>query len=122
MLSSSVRMLKSYWTVCYSKKLLNRPRGPGPPLLCWYDGTTRFVFRKVNEVTKKDAQPLPHIDDTLHGAKWFSTLDLAPFTTQLWLFQFHVMPSGLCNAPGMFQHLMERVPAGLHWTSCLVLH
>ena len=46
------------------------------------DGSTRFCvdFRKVNEVTRKDAQPLPRIDDTidaLEGAKWFSTLDLA---------------------------------------------
>jgi hypothetical protein len=45
------------------------------------DGSTRFCvdFRKVNQVTKKDAQPLPRIDDTLDAlgsAQWFSTLDL----------------------------------------------
>ena len=37
-------------------------------------------FRKVNAVTIKDAQPLPHIDDTLNSlgdASYFSTLDLA---------------------------------------------
>ena len=37
-------------------------------------------YRKLNEATVKDAYPLPRIDDlidTLVGAKWFSTLDLA---------------------------------------------
>ena len=31
------------------------------------DGTTRFCvdFRKVNEVTRRDAQSLPQIDDTI---------------------------------------------------------
>ena len=36
-------------------------------------------FRKVNDATIKDAHPLPRIDDTLeslHGTKFFSTLDL----------------------------------------------
>ena len=45
------------------------------------DGTLRFCidFRKLNDVTVKDAHPLPRIDDTLEalkGAKIFSTLDL----------------------------------------------
>ena len=46
------------------------------------DGSTRFCvdFRKVNSITKKDAYPLPRVDDTLDtlgGSKIFSTLDLA---------------------------------------------
>ncbi len=45
------------------------------------DGSTRFCmdYRKVNEVTHKDAYPLPRIDDTLNalrGSQYFSTLDL----------------------------------------------
>ena len=105
------------------------------------DGTTRFCvdFRRLNNLTRKDAHPLPRIDDTLDtlsGARWFSTLDLASgywqvelnpadrektaFITPFGLHQFRVMPFGLCNAPSTFQRLMEHVLAGLHWTSCLV--
>ena len=45
------------------------------------DGSLRFCvdYRKVNSVTRKDAYPLPRIDDTLNnlaGSSWFTTLDL----------------------------------------------
>ena len=105
------------------------------------DGSTRFCvdYRKVNNVTRKDAYPLPRVDDildTLAGSQWFSTLDLisgywqvevkeedrekTAFCTPDGLFEFEVMPFGLCNAPATFQRLMELVLAGLQWTTCLV--
>ena len=105
------------------------------------DGTTRFCvdYRKLNDVTRKDAYPLPRIDETLDalsGAKVFTTLDLASgywqvemsaadrektaFATRHGLFEFQVMPFGLYNAPGTFQRLMEFVLAGLQWQKCLV--
>ena len=105
------------------------------------DGSIRFCvdYRKVNGITRKDAYPLPRVDDTLDtlsGSKWFSTLDLisgywqveveekdrekTAFCTPDGLFEFKVMPFGLCNAPATFQRLMDMVLAGLQWTNCLV--
>ena len=105
------------------------------------DGGTRFCvdYRKLNLATVKDAYPLPRIYDTidmLAGKRWFSTLDLASgywqvslspearcktaFATHSGLFQFRVMPFGLCNAPATFERLMDRVLQGLRWSRCLV--
>ena len=105
------------------------------------DGTFRFCvdFRHLNEVTIKDAFPLPRVDETLEslgGARYFSTLDLASgywqveldpesqpktaFTTRSGHYEFQVMPFGLCNAPATFQRLMEMVLRGLNWDVCLI--
>ena len=74
--------------------------------------------------------------DALHGSQWFSTFDLisgnwqveveeggrekTAFCTTEGLYQFKVMPFGLCNVPASFQHLMDLVLTGLQWTQCLV--
>ena len=113
-----------------------------PVVMVWKkDGSLRFCvdFRQLNAATVKDAHPLPRIDDlldALHGAKWFSTLDLksgywqVPITEQEkaktafrtssgQLFEFNQVPFGLCNVPATFSLLMDHVLAGLHWETCL---
>ena len=105
------------------------------------DGSTRFCvdYRRLNALTTKDAYPQPRIDDSLRllgNQQWFSTTDLASgywqvamspeakrkdvFLTNEGLFQFRVMPFGLCNAPATFERLMDRVLCGMHWSRCLV--
>ena len=94
-------------------------------------------YRQLNGFTRKDAYPIPRIDetlDTLAGSCIFFTLDLlsgywqvamhpadkekAAVCTQDGLFEFNVMPFVLCNASATFQ--MCCVLAGLQWQSCLV--
>ena len=42
------------------------------------------------------------------------------FTTGDGLFEFRVMPFGLCNTPAVFQRLMDLVLSGIRWEHCLV--
>ncbi|CAM5154394.1 unnamed protein product [Natator depressus] len=101
------------------------------------DGTTRFCndFRRLKEISKFDAYPIPCIDElvdrlgnprfltTLHLTKGFWQIPLAKdakekmaFSTPEGRFQYTVLPFGLHGAPATFQHLMDK----LLWphTSC----
>ena len=105
------------------------------------DGETRFCidYRKLNGITKTDNHPLPRIDDTidtLQGMKYFTTVDCASgywqvimneqdkektaFITHEGLYEWNVMPFGLCNAPATFQRLMQEVLDDLIYTKVLV--
>ena len=87
------------------------------------DNTLRFRvdYRRLNEVSQKDAYPLPRRDACLYamnGARWFSTFDLrsgyhqvlmdeesrdkTTFATREWTFRFRVMPFGLTGASATF--------------------
>ena len=91
-------------------------------------------YRKINAITKKDRYPLPDINtslDCLQGSQYFSLLDLrsgyhqvelnpedrqkTSFCTAGGLWEYKVMPFGLCNAPATFQRLMDVCLSGLKW-------
>jgi hypothetical protein len=93
-------------------------------------GKPRFAvdYRRVNELMKKDAHPLPLPEvmfGQLKGATVFSKLDLTKgfyqigldpqcreqlaFSTPDGLKQWTVMPFGIANAPATFQREMQRV-------------
>src|SRR3954447_6462071 len=85
-------------------------------------------YRGLNKITKVDRYPLPRIDELLESFRngcWFTTLDLASgywqvemreedkektaFISHQGLYEFNVMPFGLCNAPSTFQRLMNYI-------------
>uniref|UniRef100_A0A3B5QSD1 ribonuclease H n=1 Tax=Xiphophorus maculatus TaxID=8083 RepID=A0A3B5QSD1_XIPMA len=110
--------------------IVNKP--PREPRFC-------VDFRGLNQLTVTDSYPLPRVDeslDFLSRGKFLTTLDLArgywqvpiaeqakpktAFISHCGLFQFKVLPFGLCNAPATFHRLMNNVLAGLIYKSCAV--
>ena len=94
------------------------------------DGSWRFCidYRRLNEITVKDAYPLPRIDDALDSlgkAKVYTLVDLAcgfwqvpvemrdrlklAFTTPFGQFLWNRMPFGVINGPATFQKMMDEV-------------
>lgn len=83
---------------------------------------------QTKNLTKKDAYPLPRIEQTftlLLDSKWLTFLDLksgyyhletepadrpkTAFTTPFGTWQFMRMPQGLTTSPATFQRTMEKV-------------
>jgi hypothetical protein len=85
-------------------------------------------YRRLNEVTRKDAYPRPRVDDTLDelkDASFYKHLDLASGFWQVrvrdedvhktesqtrdGLMEWVAMPFGLCNAPPTFHRMMKDI-------------
>ena len=96
-------------------------------------------YRQLNDRTKIDQYPLPRIDDvldSLSGARYFSTLDLASdywqlcvaeednektaFSCHCGLFKYVIMPFRLCNAPATMQRALYILLAQIKWEACLI--
>lgn len=95
------------------------------------DKSYRFCvdFRKLNQVSEKDAYPIPFVSailDRLRDAQFITSLDVKSAYWQIpveegskqytaftipgrGLFQFNRMPFGLHNAPATWQRLIDRV-------------
>ena len=95
---------------------------------------------RLNNRTVKDGYSLPRIEDALdclHGAVWFSTMDLKsgywqveleeeakPLTAftvgPLGFWECECMPFGLTNASATLQRLVESCLGGLHLNWCII--
>ncbi|KAG1324234.1 hypothetical protein G6F57_014807 [Rhizopus arrhizus] len=105
------------------------------------DGSRRMVldYRKLNQMTVSNAYPLPLIAellDSLGGAKFFTTMDMAfgywqvpmaedsiektGFVTKKGIYEFLVMPFGLTSAPSTFQAMMNSILGEYIGKFCLV--
>ena len=100
-----------------------------------HDGTNRMCvdYRRLNDITQKVVYLMPRIDeclDHMREASVFTKMDLrsgfhqilifpehremTAFQTRWGMFQYTVMPIGLCNAPATFQRTMNSILQEFH--------
>ena len=97
-------------------------------------------YRMLNDRTIKDSYALPRIDeifDSLHGARYFTTIDMKSgyhqveveeehkertgFTVgPLGFWEYNRMPFGLTNSPASYSRLMNECLGSLNMTICII--
>ena len=104
------------------------------------NGKVRWVtdFRLLNEISRRDAYPVPSIEDNLaklSGSACFSAVDgcaafhaisireqdrdYTAFATPWGAWRYARMPFGLCNAPATYCRLVDMVLAGINTSDAL---
>ena len=141
-----LQALKEYLEDGEKRGTLRRSKAPNACSFFFIDkkdGKLRPVvdYRPLNEITKKNAAPIPLIPDLvdkLLGAQFFTKLDIrwgynnmrihpddiekTTFKTPLGLFESLVMTFGLCNAPATFQTFMDTQFADIIATGHVVIY
>jgi transposase InsO family protein len=124
---------KKYLQDNLEKGFIEHSRSPfASPILCVRkaNGDLRVCvdYRKLNAITRKDAYPIPRIDELLSRpakAKFFTKFDIraafnrirmdpgseeyTTFRTRYGTYKCKVLPFGLCNGPATYQRYMNDV-------------
>jgi len=124
---------KKYLQDNLEKGFIEHSRSPfASPILCVRkaNGDLRVCvdYRKLNALTRKDAYPIPRIDELLSRpakAKFFTKFDIraafnrirmdpdseeyTTFRTRYGTYKCKVLPFGLCNGPATYQRYMNDV-------------
>ncbi|KAM9994489.1 hypothetical protein ACTFIZ_007642 [Dictyostelium cf. discoideum] len=104
-----------------SSSVVLRPKPDGSMRMC-------INYTKLNNITVKDRYPIPDINEIwnqIKGSKVYSKLNmisgyyqipiresdkyLTAFSVPQGLFEFNVMPFGLCNAPAVFRRNIHKI-------------
>lgn len=131
--AEELQATKEYVQEHLQKGFIETSRSPfASPILCVKkpNGGLRICvdYRKLNSLTRKDAYPIPRIDDLLSRpakAKIFTKLDIraafnkirmdpdseeyTTFRTRYGAYKCKVLPFGLCNGPATYQRYMNDV-------------
>jgi len=97
-------------------------------------------YSKLNSKTIKDSYAIPRIEDILdrlHGAKYFSTVDMKAgyYRTEIeenhkertaftlgpfWFWEFNKLPFGCSNSPAKFERIVEEILGEYNMTICII--